>query len=290
MRFCISLLQRSLSTALHYKSFVDLIQQVLGESRQQSIAVLKGWVLHTVVSRFNWIRLANKGPTSVNSRHSELTFLDMKRVVSYLNSHRQGLIIATIHMGDYLNALFTLSRSVSGDRQVFVVRNKAWSSEEEKLISRFQSNQLSVTIIRHDVAAARKVIRELRKGSVIILLFDLSESWGATTTVRFLGRPMELVRGPAELALVGRADILPVMCHFNSQCTSVAEAFPIIRPARSANHQLIESTQQITQRLVDIADRHIRKHPEQWHHWQLVPQMLAHPTPGSIEPEISYPG
>jgi len=279
LRFLISLLQRSFTTALHYKSFVNLIQQVLGESRQQSLAIVNGWVLHTVVSRFNWIRLANRGPAAVSSCHSELAFADLQRVVTYLDSYRQGLIIATIHMGDYLSALFTLSRSVSGDRHVFVVRNKVWTREEEQLINRFQSKQLSVEVIRHDPSAARKIIRELRNGNIVILLFDLSETWGSTTRVNFLGKTMEIVRGPAELALVGRADILPVMCHFDEQCRPVAEAFPVIRPARATNQKLTENAQQTTQRLVDIADRHIRKHPEQWHHWQLVPQMLTLSSP-----------
>ena len=278
-RFCVSLLQRSFSTALHYKSFVDLIQQVLGESRQQSLAILKGWVLYTVVSRFCWIRLADKGHSAVNSGHPSLTFLDVRKVVNYLNFHQHGLIIATIHMGDYLNAFLTLSRSVSGSRQVYVVRNKTWTPEEQKLIRRFQSTQLSVDVIRHDSAAARKIIRQLRRGNIVILLFDLSEVWGGTTRVRFLGRNMNIVRGPAELAIVGHADILPVMCHFDDQYTPVAEAFPVIRPSTTTTRNLPESARQITQTLVDIADQHIRKHPEQWHHWQLIPQMLSQSEP-----------
>jgi hypothetical protein len=279
LRFCVSLFRMSLSIARHYKSFADLIQQVLGESRQRSLAIIKGWVLHTVVSRFCWIKLAERGYPNANSACSELHFLDKQAVVNYLNSHQQGLVVATIHMGDYLNTFFTLSRSISGDRRVYVVRNKSWSSEEEKLINRFQSKQLSVTVIRHDSAAARKIIRQLRRGNIVILLFDLSDIWGGTTTVRFLGRPMEIVRGPAELALVGRADILPIMCHFDDRCTPVAEAFPVIRPSTVTAQNLTETTQQITQMLVDIADQHIRKHPEQWHHWQLIPRMLSQSEP-----------
>lgn len=274
-RFCVNLLQKSLSTALHYKSFVDLIQQVLGENRRQSLAILKGWVLYTVVSRFCWIKLADCSCSAANSHHSDLAFLDVQRVVNYLNSHQRGLVIATIHMGDYLAAFLTLSRSISGDRQVYIVRNKNWSSEEERLMRRFQSKQLSVVVIRHDPASARKVIRQLRRGNIVILLFDLSEICGGTTTVRFLGRPMKIVRGPAELALLGWADILPIMCHFDDQGTPVAEAFPVIRPSAAKKQKLTESTQQITQQLIDIADRHIRKYPEQWHHWPLIPQMLC---------------
>lgn len=274
-RFCLNLLQKSLSTALHHKSFVELIQQVLGENKHQSLAILKGWVLYTVVSRFSWIKLADSRYSAANSQHSDLAFLDLQRVLNYLNSHQRGLVIATIHMGDYLGAFLTLSRNISGDRKVYVVRNKAWSSEEQRLIRQFQSKQLSIVVVRQDPVSARKIIRELRRGGVAILLFDLSETWGGTTTVKFLGRPMKIVRGPAELALLGAADILPIMCHFDDRGTSVAEAFPVIRPSRTPNQSLAETTQQITQQLMDIADQHIRKYPEQWHHWQLIPQMLA---------------
>jgi hypothetical protein len=279
---------RAITTAFHHKSFLNLVQHILGESRQKSLGILRGWILHTVVSRFHWIRLANQGHTTVESCHSEQIFLDIQRVAAYLNSHRKGLIIATIHMGDYLAALATLGRNVFESRRILVVRNKAWSREEAKLISRFQSSQISVTIIRHDANAARKVLRELRKGSVIILLFDLSKTWGATTRVHFLGQPMDLVRGPAELALVGQADILPVMCHFDEHCKPVAEAFSVIRPAWPQDQALAVSVNQVAQRLADIADRQIRQHPEQWHHWQLVPQMLTPADSCRAEPAIDF--
>jgi lauroyl/myristoyl acyltransferase len=74
-----------------------------------------------------------------------------------------------------------------------------------------------------------------------------------------------MVTGPAELAVLGHADVLP----FTSSCQKGQSLAQFEQPIRAA------TVAETAQKLCDIGSNYIYKNPEQWQHWFHVPEMLG---------------
>ena len=71
-------------------------------------------------------------------------------------------------------------------------------------------------------------VRALRRGDIVVVLYDLPRQFGRTVAVDFFGRHAQVVRGPAEIAVLGRADVLPMFTHYEADGVAVTEAKPVI--------------------------------------------------------------
>jgi lauroyl/myristoyl acyltransferase len=118
-------------------------------------------------------------------------------------------------------------------------------------------------------------IRELRRGSIMVVLYDLPERFGRTVEIEFFGRRANFVRGPAEIALLGNADILPVFTHYDATGASIVEAMPVIAARAVPAGERARRTADIAQRLCTLAEQQIRAHPSQWAHWSFVRELLS---------------
>jgi lauroyl/myristoyl acyltransferase len=191
---------------------------------------------------------------------------DAERVGAYLQDCPRGIVVATIHMGDYLEGLRQVRLVAPLERPVFVLRRRGASGAELRAFAHV-AGAAPVTVLRRGDALPAAV-RALRRGAVLIALFDLPGRYGRTTPVTFFGRPAWFVRGPAQLAVLGRADVLPLFCHYDHTLRPVAEAAPVIAAG---------CAQQITQHLCALAEQRIRARPAQWAHWSLLDELLMAP-------------
>lgn len=105
--------------------------------------------------------------------------------------------------------------------------------------------------------AARGLIRALRRGRIVALLVDIPEG-GPTTTVQFCRGPVAFSTGPASLARLTGAPLLPAECWWTGTGYRVRIHSPY-RPAAD------EDDHAVTQRLATILERKIHAYPEQWY-------------------------
>ncbi len=78
---------------------------------------------------------------------------------------------------------------------------------------------IALTVVRAGDGA--QAVRALRKGDIVVVLYDLPRRFGRTVEVGFFGRRAHVVRGPAELAVLGHADVLPLFTHYDADGISV---------------------------------------------------------------------
>jgi lauroyl/myristoyl acyltransferase len=224
--------------------------------------LLDDWFFYKQLESESW----SKG------RASRGWLLDAQAVGAYLNECPRGIVFATIHLGDYLEGLRQLLGSV-GQKQVFVVRRRAWSELEQRAFARIAPKGLVWTVLRTGRGAAATAVRELRRGNVLIVFFDLPYDFGPTVEVDFFGQRAHFVRGPAEIALLGEADVLAVFTHYE-ESGSVVEAMPVIAARPCARETRARRVEEISQQLCKWAEQRIRRYPTQWANWLWIRELM----------------
>lgn len=254
----------------HLYNLTEVIGFVLGEGQRDARRIALEVHQSTIRAKQAWRSFHNHWQHSLD----QVDFPAAREAARYLEKQGAGVVITSIHMGDLLSVLLHLGRTCKLSKPIIVIRDRHWSAEEELVINVFRRSDLEVQIARHHLCNVRSLVNQLRKGAIVVALLDLSRKWGQTTPVQFLGQAMNLVRGPAELAVLAGADILPIVCHFSRCDIPVANAGSVIRPRHRKNEPLAVRVQRITQQLAKIAGQQIMETPGQWQHWHLVPQML----------------
>jgi len=241
-------------------------EELLGEPKDAARRLLFDWFFYRQLEAASW----NGGVS-----HGRAELLDAERVGAYVAECRRGIVVATIHLGDYLEGLRQLRLACKWTKRVFVVRRAAWSESEQRAFARVASTDVELTVLRIGRGAAAAAVRELRRGNVVIALFDLPDRFGRTVEVELLGRRAHAVRGPAELAVLGEADVMPIFTRYDDRGVLVVEAAPVVaaravpRESRSVRHR------EIAQRLWRLAEARIRANPAQWANWVVIGEMLA---------------
>jgi KDO2-lipid IV(A) lauroyltransferase len=106
-------------------------------------------------------------------------------------------------------------------------------------------------------SAARGLLRALRRGRLIALMVDIPEG-GPTTTVRFCNGPVDFSTGPAVLARVTGAPIIPVDCWRDPQGY-------VVRIHQSFHPDPGDDDEAVMQRVATILESEIERMPEQWY-------------------------
>ncbi len=159
---------------------------------------------------------------------------------------------------------------------MFVVRRNQWSDREERAFARIAAG-LALTVLRTEDRAAAVAVRELRRGAIVVVLYDLPPRFGRAVPVELFDECANVVCGPAELAVLGGADIMPIFTHYDASGASCVEAMPVVS-ARSTRWESVDARRArvvaITQRLWSLAEQQIRRYPAQWAHWLWIHELV----------------
>ena len=129
-------------------------------------------------------------------------------------------------------------------------------------------------MLRIGRGAAATAVRELRRGNVLIVFFDLPRSFGPTVEVDFFGHRASFVRGPAEIALLGDADVLAVFTHYDETGGSIVEAMPVIAARSCPQEARARQVEEMSQQLCKWAEQRIRRYPPQWANWVWIRELM----------------
>lgn len=245
------------------RALAAVIGAVLHEPRRRALRIAVESLEERQRSAQLWQRLACESEGGAQRLANQLHSPDLKQIADYIEHSPRGLVVTTIHAGDYLLGLLRLRQAVGHRRRIIVLRKKAASELEAAVFQKFRRDGL-LEVIRHDDKRVISVVRALRSGHVVVALFDLPHSFGATRQVPFLGHEMHLVRGPVELAAAGNADLLAFFSFRDSRLSHQC-FLPPIRPL-DAERECIA--------LARSASTWVRQYPGQWQHWFRLPEML----------------
>jgi phosphatidylinositol dimannoside acyltransferase len=106
-------------------------------------------------------------------------------------------------------------------------------------------------------AAARGLVRALRQGRWVAILVDIPEG-GPTTEVRFCNGPVEFSTGPAFLARLTGAPLVPISCWR----TDTGYQVHVREPFHAGRD---EDEQSVMQKVASILEPDLKRLPEQWY-------------------------
>ena len=175
--------------------------------------------------------------------------------VEHLDNARdsgRGGILVLVHFGSWDIAASLALAAGHPVSTVMAPVGPAWSTELLAWSRRAKQMELF-----SPSAAARGLIRALRRGRIIALLVDIPEG-GPTTVVRYCRGPVAFSTGPASLARLTGAPLLPAECWWTPTGYRV-RIHPPYRPPDGANDQAV------TQGLATILERKVHAMPEQWY-------------------------
>ncbi|MEZ5558460.1 MAG: hypothetical protein R3E86_07965 [Pseudomonadales bacterium] len=250
-----------------------LFVEFLGEPGHRALSLAAEWLYYRAGMRSAWLGCSSP---------REVAVADVGAVSETLQDRRGGLVIAALHTGDYLQALTGLGRCLGG-QTLHLIRRSRDPARDARAFRRFAAAGIRTESIGHGSGAARAALRILRRGGIVALLYDLPPRWGRSARVRLFGAPARMVVGPVALARAGNARILPVHNGFDRGRRLLVRAGPLLEPGRQPH--LLDPVSTTLQQLASFAERGIRRQPEQWHHWHLLPEFFA-PGPQAL-PEPS---
>lgn len=249
-----------------------MFQSVLGESPQQSIILANDWQKFEIGPNTYWEICKSSSLESSLERIRRMTINDEESVKNFLHCTQEGIVLLTIHMGDYPHAIIKLSGLTHG-RDLLVMRRREPSKDEINMFNKMAHYGHRVTVISHDSSSLKSAIKMLRHGAIFALLHDLSQKWGKTIPIKAFGHKLRWASGPVEMAMLGRCCVLPFYCFQDGDIHRCQ--VESIRDYRTVSHLPRERMlKQEVQYLVSQSERYIRRYPSQWSHWPLIPEML----------------
>lgn len=146
---------------------------------------------------------------------------------------------------------------------------------EAKAFAKLETLGIRFEVVRLGGRGVWRVLRGLRGGAVVVLLYDLPSRWGPTVPVDVLGKSMAWVRGPYELAIRSEAIAVPFFCvhAIGEEChLKIGRVLDFGSHVHGAWGQAT-GVRPVAQMFADAANLAVRSYPDQWHHWNLIGEM-----------------
>jgi KDO2-lipid IV(A) lauroyltransferase len=194
----------------------------------------------------------------------------------------KGIILASAHFG----TIETGGLRLADFTDFHAVYDTFRPAYLDRLIQRKRLEKGIQLIPVNDV---RRMIRVLRQGGALTMLFDRPLDAAKGVQVRFFGRDTFVPAGPAVLAMKTDAAVLPVYVVRHPDTTYEGIIFPAVSWT-ATGHQALD-VQAIMQKLVDTLQSMIRERPDQWYMFRpMWPDVREFARSGGGRPVPDHPG
>jgi KDO2-lipid IV(A) lauroyltransferase len=211
-----------------------------------------------------WRNLCFNGVDMLRAPRCNLNWI--KKVTDHqeiekLTAAREGgknVILAVPHMGNW--ELAGIAMGLMGIPIVTIVREQK-NRLVNAYLNRLRTRTGALGLDRDDPKLVRLVLRAIKNGHVLCILPDIRARTDALH-VPFLGGEVTVAAGMALFARQSNVPILPAVVTRQGWARHKWEGFDLVRPDPSVAKA--EDWQRMTEEVLAVFDREIRKHPEQY--------------------------
>lgn len=196
---------------------------------------------------------------------------------SAVSQDGRPLLLATLHMGNYLHHLLALAPHLAWLERLTLLRRIPDQSIETALLAKAKSVGLELRVAHTGRHAGRTALRALERGEHVLLLYDVPPSFdiGRTVAASLLGHLAALPAGPALLCRASDALLWPFCVVPERQGLVLHYRDPF--PVRSA-----AEVEPAIHHLARFAESAILAAPEQWLLWAHLPEMWSAATRAKV--------
>lgn len=264
--------------ALHASAVRFAMEYCLDLNFAETMPLFLEWARHRRASEASWHRLAHGSSQETRQRAEGVFMENLPGVVDWIDRQPAGVMLASIHMGDYLHAFFRLFCQIR-TRKVLILRRRPFANDD-RAFAKLDDIGVPFEIIFHGDRAAARLVRELGRGALALGFFDLTKEWGSTRRSDLLGRGANLAAGPGECAALAHCAVLPMASGVRNR-RSVCDFGVPLEPAGKGT--VAQRSRRIIAHVNRFSSRAIRERPEQWHHWNLALDIFFEPNPGTTQ-------
>ncbi|HEX8916495.1 MAG TPA: hypothetical protein VF796_29355 [Humisphaera sp.] len=183
---------------------------------------------------------------------------DLNRLLTDLQSRGRGVVLATVHYGDW--ELSCLNSGLAG-LPIMMVTEPLTNPRLSAMFDRLRSCTGNKVV--PPKYAVLKLFRGLRRGERVAVMCDVNGRRGrGGVWADFFGRPVFNGVAAAELALRTNAAVVFVASMPQPGGRHVVKVWPVIEPEPTDDHAA--DVQRVTQRLVDCHAELLKLEPEPW--------------------------
>jgi len=199
---------------------------------------------------------------SVDDFHGRLIEVQRtEKTIRELLQERRGMILATMHLGQWDLGLKLLSRF---DVPVHVVMR----SEDAREVTRYADEARSWAGLRvHHSGDSRllavQLMMALKRGEVVAIQLDRPVGHNVMR-MSFFGASTDLPTGPVQLAMATGAPLLPVFVLLDRGNRFRLLALPPMRFDRGSAQDAEQATEAAMRRVVEVMESVVSRYPDQW--------------------------
>lgn len=238
----------------------------LGCNRSEAVRIMQAMLRANQTLIHQSRRLSQGRPP----RLPALTWAGAEAFRSAVSRDGRPLLLATLHLGNYLHHLLALAPHLSWLGRVTLLRRTRDVQLEAPLLAWAESLGLQLRLLHSGEHPGRTALRALQQGEHVLLLYDIPPSFNVGRTVKttLLGYPAALPAGPALLCRATGALLWPfcVMPEGRRLILESLDPFPVISN---------EAVEAVTRALARFAESTILAAPGQWLLWAHLPEIWS---------------
>ncbi|HEX7638291.1 MAG TPA: lysophospholipid acyltransferase family protein [Burkholderiaceae bacterium] len=231
----------------------------------------------------DYLVMCRRGTAEIERRIAGLSIQGLEHMEQALASGRP-ILVTTMHMGNFQLGFLKLVDRLRPARTLSVFKMSLNDRNEDVLFQAFAKLGCPPTAMRAGEDGGRQAYLALRKGDIVAITIDLELQVKSRSVVRFFDRPCHMQNGPATIAALTRALIVPVVNYEDRSGRAIVRVEPPVETdIRATGETMPIAIQRLTQHLAATLERWIRIDPRQVHAWSAIAETLACPLPPAPE-------
>jgi len=251
------------------------IQRSIGVSHDEARRIYRQGVRSHILFNLDYFFLCRSPLVEIRQKMDLVKVVGINNLKPTLKKGRPLLII-TMHMGDFQLGFLKLASMIEQSQDIVMLKLSGTNTEEEVLLKAFQSlSGKNVRALHMGESGGKKAFYELRKGNIVAMAIDAEVNVTSREEVVFFNNLCQMQKGPATLAALTGATIIPVINFVDSEGIHnirVEAPISVDRGLGEASKQLLIS--RATQNIAQVMESWIKIDPSQVHIWTCIAETM----------------
>jgi len=225
-------------------------------------------LLHDMIFLTEWAALGRRSVAGLiaDARHLST---DDGEDLRWLAEQR-GAIIGTMHFGPYALAIVWLLHTYFQGRKVIIFKSDNDTAVEHQAVSRLADLGADVEFVAPEaIEDFHRLIKEVRRGAVVIIMVDLPPAFGRSDELDLLGHRISIASGAADLAALSQVPLMLLRARATPRGDrlEVGDVFDVARHDPASRERAVA-------RIGRFVGDTLHHYPDQWHMWERFGEYL----------------